>query len=125
MSIDSRRPVPFRDVEEAWFWTIAALRARHDGTRRRDGVPGVPRPCEPDDVVKCLDRLYGQHLLSLAHARALRRWGERGLAPDKADRRDPDLVSAGGPSSLDADAKLWREAMARLGPSLRGKGIVE
>ena len=44
----------FRSGEEAWFWTIGALQARNDGAR----VYRTPhaRPCDPDDVVRCLDR---------------------------------------------------------------------
>ena len=29
----TRRPEPFRDAEEAWFWTMAALTARREGAR--------------------------------------------------------------------------------------------
>jgi hypothetical protein len=91
---------PFASAEEAWFWTMAALIARHDGARLSAGRGGVLRPCEPDDVVKCLDRLYRQRRIELAHARILRVWGERG------------------------DVRLWREAMERLDFPLRQKGII-
>jgi len=56
---------PFRSVEEAWFWTMAGLIARRDGARIVSGAGLVPRPCEPDDVVKCLDRLYRQRRIEL------------------------------------------------------------
>jgi hypothetical protein len=103
---------PFASAEEAWFWTMAALIARHDGARLSAARGGVIRPCEPDDVVKCLDRLYRQRRIELAHARILRLWGERGTAPNPrvpAER---------------ADLRLWREAMERLDFPLRQKGIV-
>jgi hypothetical protein len=51
----NRRCQPFRDAEEAWLWTMAALMARREGARFRANQGLVVRPCEPDDVVKCLD----------------------------------------------------------------------
>ncbi len=101
---------PFHDVEQAWFWTMGALRARHGGSRSGGGA--VKRPCEPDDVVKCLDHLYRNRRIDLGHARVLRVWGERRVAPDV--RR----------ASEHLDAVLWDEAMDRLAWPLRMKGIV-
>ena len=103
---------PFASAEEAWFWTMAALIARHDGARLSAARGSVVRPCEPDDVVKCLDRLYRQRRIELAHARILRLWGERGTAPN------PRIPAERG------DLRLWREAMERLDFPLRQKGIV-
>lgn len=103
---------PFGSAEEAWFWTMAALIARRDGARIVSGAGLVSRPCEPDDVVKALDRLYRQRRIDLQHARILRIWGERQASPDPRQPRE------GG------DARLWREAMARLDWPLRVKGII-
>ncbi|MBB5692253.1 hypothetical protein [Muricoccus pecuniae] len=103
---------PFHSAEEAWFWTMAALVARRDGARIVSGRGLVSRPCEPDDVVKCLDRLYRHRRIDLAHARIMRIWGERGTAPD------PTVLRERG------DHRLWREAMERLDWPLRMKGIV-
>ena len=103
---------PFASAEEAWFWTMAALVARRDGARIVSGAGRVQRPCEPDDVVRCLDRLYRQRRIDLQHARILRIWGERGCAPDPRAPRER------------GDSRLWREAMARLDWPLRAKGIV-
>lgn len=103
---------PFRSAEEAWLWTMAALIARRDGARIAAGRGEKVRPCEPDDVIKCLDRLYRQRRIDLIHARVMRIWGERGVAPDPryaAERHD---------------AAQWREAMNRLEWPLRVKGIV-
>lgn len=97
---------PFGSAEEAFLWAMAALVARRDGLRGRTG--GITRPCEPDDVILCLDQLYGRRRLRPDHAHALRRGAERGGAPDPAD----------------ADAPLWREALERLEWLLTGKGIV-
>ncbi len=106
------RAVPFASAEEAWFWTMAALIARRDGARLSAARGSVQRPCEPDDVVKCLDRLYRQRRVDLGHARIQRIWGERGTAPS------PIAPSERG------DLRLWREAMAALDFPLRAKGIV-
>jgi hypothetical protein len=106
------KTVPFLCAEEAWFWTMAALVARRDGARIAAGKGLAPRPCEPDDVVKCLDRLYRQRRIELAHARVLRTYGERGVPPSQrhpAERRE---------------AGLWVEALERLEWPLRVKGIV-
>lgn len=107
----TRVPVePFRSAEQAWFWTMAALRARHSGARTTGGT--MRRPCDPDDVVKCLDQLYRNRRVDLGHARALRVWGERQAAPD-LNRASEHL-----------DAVLWNEALERLAWPLRMKGIV-
>lgn len=103
---------PFGSAQEAWFWTMAALMARRDGARYTAGIGPVQRPCEPDDVVKCLDRLYRQRRIDLEHARILRVWGERQCPPSP------------GHTGQRYDWRLWREALERLEWPLRVKGIV-
>jgi hypothetical protein len=105
-------PPPPASAEEAWFWTMAALTARRDGARLRAGLGRVARPCEPDDVVKCLDTLYRRRRIDLVHARILRLWGERQCAPNP------------GFALERCDWRLWREALDRLEWPLRVKGIV-
>ncbi len=106
------RVEPFTSAEEAWFWTMAALTARRDGARIVAGKGLAQRPCEPDDVIKCLDRLYRQRRIELTHARIMRIWGERGVAPNPRHAQER------------GDHRLWREAMNRLEWPLRVKGIV-
>jgi hypothetical protein len=101
---------PFRSAEQAWFWTMAALAARHEG-RARSPV-SIRRNCEPDDIVRCLDTLYRRRRITLAHARILRLWGERQNAPD------------GAYAGERADWQLWSEALQRLEWALRVKGII-
>lgn len=103
--------VPFGSVETAWFWTMRMLIARRDGAGPGFGSRGI-RVCDPDDVVKCLDRLYRQRRIELHHARVLRIYGERGMAPNP---RFP---------SESADLRLWRAAMTLLDGELVVKGIV-
>jgi hypothetical protein len=103
---------PFESAEHAWLWTMAALIARREGARFTANKGAIARPCEPDDIVKCLDALYRQGRIELAHARVLRVWGERQMPPSlsvAAERRDH---------------AHWAEALERLTWPLRIKGIV-
>ena len=112
-SCSAQRPTePFRSAEEAWFWTMAALTARREGARYTANLGRIGRPCEPDDVVKCLDALYRRRRIDLVHARILRIWGERRVSPNPANACER------------CDWRLWREAMDRLEWQLRVKGIV-
>lgn len=104
------RTEPFRNAEQAWFWTMGALVARREGSH--SSGPRTARPCDPDDVVKCLDQLYRRRRVDLVHARILRIWGERGMAPNPAYPAER------------CDWRLWREALDRLEWPLRVKGIV-
>lgn len=108
----SNHTQPFSSAEDAWLWTMAALIARREGARYTAGQGRVRRPCDPDDVVKCLDALYRQRRIDLAHARILRIWGERQITPS------PNVAAERG------DRKLWTEALERLEWPLRVKGIV-
>ena len=92
--------------------TMAALIARREGARYTANRGKAVRPCEPDDVVKCLDALYRRRRIDLVHARILRIWGERQAPPNPAV------------ASERCDWRLWREAMDRLEWPLRVKGIV-
>ena len=103
--------VPFRSAAEAWFWTMGALRARRENSGL--GTGGIRRPCDPDDVVLCLDRLYRASKINLRHARVLRTWGERQMVPDGQYPAERD------------EARVWGEALARLEWPLRVKGIIE
>jgi len=103
---------PFANAEEAWLWTMAALIARREGARYSAGKGRFARPCEPDDVVRCLDTLYRQHRITLTHARVLRVWGDRQSAPNPNHALEKN------------DWRLWREALERLEWPLRVKGIV-
>src|SRR3978361_1698777 len=98
---------PFGSAEDAWLWTMAALIARREGARYTANKGLVSRPCDPDDVVKCLDGLYRQHRIDLAHARILRIWGERQMAPSPAVAAERN------------DHRLWKEALGRLEWPLR------
>lgn len=92
--------LPFPSVEAAWFATAASLQAP------------PPGPSWASDVLKCVDRLYRNRRLDLLHARILRFWGVRGVAPLASRPRER------------SDWQVWHEAMGRLDGALRARGLV-
>ena len=104
--------VPFVSTEEAWFWFVQAQEARSSGARIVAGRGTVPRPCEPLDMMREIDRLYRQRKLIRDHLHVLVHYGKRLMAPDPERRLECRAAS------------LWREALAFLDPVLREKGIV-
>lgn len=101
--------IPFNSAEEAWFWTMAIQLARQDGAALAWRPDGEARMADPEDIVACCDRLYRDGRITLAHARVLRRWGERQRAPHLLPERDH---------------RLWQQAIAALEWMLRTRGIV-
>lgn len=104
--------VPFKSAEEAWFWFIQAQTARNEGAKITAGAGLYPRPCEPVDIIKVLERLYRARIVTMDHVMVLRHYGQRLLSPDP--RR---------PKELRAHA-LWREALTKLEDALVVKRIV-
>lgn len=105
--------VPFDSAEQAWFWFMQSYEARCAGARLRAGEGELRRPCEPLDVLRAVDRLYRQRRLVRDHLAVLAHYGRRLMAPDP--RRRLEQRAHG----------LWDEALARLDPVLRRKGIVQ
>jgi len=105
--------VPFVSTEEAWFWFVQAQEARTAGARIVAGRGVVPRPCEPLDMMRVVDRLYRQRKLIRDHLHVLVHYGRRLMAPNPERRLEIRASS------------LWREALAFLDPVLRDKGIVQ
>ena len=91
---------------------MATILARRDGAGLAWRPDSENRPCDPEDILKCLNTLYEKRRLTLLHARILRLWGERQTAPDPALPEQAE------------DADSWRQAMSRLEWALRGRGIV-
>lgn len=110
---DSSAGVPFCSAEEAWFWSVQAQEARAEGARCVAGQGLVPRPCEPFDVMRAVDRLYRDRRLVRDHLHVLVHYGRRLMAPDPGRFREQRA------------SVLWREAFERIGPLLRHKGIVQ
>jgi hypothetical protein len=103
---------PFDNAEEAWFWFILAQEARSEGARITAGAAMMPRPCEPADILKCMDGLYRNRRLLMDHLLVLRHYGKRQMAPDP--RRIKEVRAFA----------LWKEALERMEPVLVRKGIV-
>lgn len=103
---------PFGNAAEAWFWCVAGETARLEGARPRAGCAETIRPCETADILRSVDRLYRARTLLPAHLKVLVHFGRRFTPPDGTSR--PQRRSA----------RLWDEALARLEPVLRSKGIV-
>ncbi|MGB1547864.1 MAG: hypothetical protein ACPHIA_04965 [Alphaproteobacteria bacterium] len=105
--------VPFATAEEAWFWFVQCFLARRAGARIAAGRGETLRPCDPDDVLSAVNRLYRQRQLRREHLLVLSEYGERLLPPDAS--RERERVAA----------QLWEEALQRLSCVLRSKGIVQ
>ena len=103
----------FDSAEQAWFWFIQAQQARIDGARATMGAGLVPRPCEPIDILHCLDRLYRQRKLSMDHLLVLRHYGRHMVAPDPSRAQEI------------RGYRLWIEALEQLGPMLEAKKIIQ
>lgn len=106
------KPVPFNSAEEAWFWTMRAIKARQGDLGPQNGAGSVARPCDPDDIMRTLDAIYRRRGIDLSHARVLRAYGAKGQRPDPTDPRQFPAF------------QLWREAMEKLDAPLRRKGII-
>jgi hypothetical protein len=104
--------VPFADVAEAWFWAMQAHQAMLDGARVRAGQALLPRPCEGADILRVVDRLFRQRRLLREHLVVLARYGRLVMAPERDRARET------------ADWLLWTEALERMEPMLRTKGII-
>lgn len=104
--------VPFASAEEAWFWYARALKTRRDGARFGDGPLSWQRPCDPDDIVRVLAKLFRKGAIRPEHVAVLARFGAAERAPDGRRGDEAAFVAP------------WDEALDRLGPPLKAKGIV-
>lgn len=107
------KTTPFSSAEEAWLWFIQAQEARNDGARFTAGASLTSRPCEPTDILKCVERLYRNRRLVMDHLLVLRHYGKRQLPPDARRVKEARAYT------------LWQEALGRLEPVLENKGIVQ
>ena len=71
----------------------------------------LTRPCDPDDVVLCVERLIREGRMGPQHTRVLGLWGKQGVRPCR-------------PYGGVQDEAPWAEAMMMLGASLKAKGII-
>ena len=109
---DAETSVPFSSAEAAWFWFIETQMARSEGARLVSGAGLFPRPCEPVDICREVERLYRGRRLLIDHIKVLKHYGVRLTSPDP---RHPKEVRA---------HYIWAEAMERIEDALVRKGIV-
>ena len=102
----------FETAQEAWLWFVLAQEARNAGARISAGLSLISRPCEPMDILKCVERLYRNRRLVMDHILVLRHYGKRQLPPDPARIKEVRATH------------LWNEALERLEPVFIRKGIV-
>lgn len=103
---------PFVDPEEAWLWYSHCQLARLAGCRPRADMGAVARPCDPDDIHRVAMALARRGILLPPHVRVLAEVG---------------VLLAGTASTVSLSYmqnRLWDEALKRLEPALRAKGIV-
>ena len=110
--LDQADGQPFVNAEEAWLWFAACQIARIDGIRPVAGDCAIPRPCDPDDIYRAVQRLTRQHRIGPAHIAVLGRF---------AVRQQPPAPEDGDGAG---QATLWAEALDHLETELRRKGIV-
>ena len=103
---------PFDDMEQAWFWFIAANEAKNSGARITAGQGLTQRPCEPNDIMAITERLFRNRILTIDHFRVLKHYGDRGFAPDKYHYREKRAFY------------LWHEALKKMRPVFESKGLV-
>ncbi len=103
---------PFASVEDAWFWSMQCLMAREDGARSVAGEGAASRPCDPEDIVKSVERLHRIGRLSRNHLKVLADYGARLTQPRSNDREESPA------------ARLWDEAIDMLTTPFKQKGIV-
>lgn len=110
--LQSLETEPFADSEEAWMWYSYCQLARLAGCRPRADMGGVARPCDPDDIHRAAMALAQRGILLPSHVRTLAEVG---------------ALLAGSAVSVSLPAlqnQVWIEALKRLEPALRAKGIV-
>lgn len=111
-TLQSLHTEPFVDAEEAWMWYSHCQLARLAGCRPRADMGDVARPCDPDDIHRVAMVLARRGILLPPHVRALAETG---------------ILLAGAAASVSLPTlqhRLWTEALQRLEPALRAKGIV-
>lgn len=104
--------LPFKNAEEAWFWFIQAQTARNEGAKIVAGAGIAPRPCEPVDIIKALEKLYRNRRVSMDQVMVLRNFGRQLLSPDPRRPKEKHAYF------------LWHDALDKLEEILILKRIV-
>lgn len=105
--------VLFDNAQEAWFWFMQANEAKIVGAKCLSGEAKTSRPCEPEDIMNIVHRLYKQRSLLMDHVRILAHYGKRLSAPDKNRYREKKAYT------------IWKDAFSKIEPILINKGIIK
>ena len=103
----------FNNTQEAWFWFMQANEAKRVGAKCSPGLGVVSRPCEPEDIMNIINKLYRQRSLLIDHVRILAHYGKKLCAPNSDRYREKKAVT------------LWKEAMSKIEPVFLNKGIIK
>jgi len=103
----------FNNTQEAWFWFIQANEAKILGAKCSPGMGTISRPCEPEDIMNIVHKLYRTRTLLIDHIRILAHYGKKLSAPNKDRYKEQKAYT------------LWREAINKLEPVMVKKGIIK
>lgn len=103
----------FATAEEAWFWFMRTEKARAEQAKGERWDTLSERPCDPDDIITCVTRLYRTRHLYPLHLEVLGEYGYLDRGPYKDD--DIEVV----------DWIIWVDAFDVLAPYLLEKEIIE
>lgn len=104
---------PFNNTQEAWFWFMQANEAKVIGAKCSPGMGVISRPCEPEDIMNIVNKLYRQRNLLIDHVRILAHYGKKLCAPNKNRYREQKACT------------IWREAISKIEPVFMSKGIIK
>lgn len=112
-TIDGVPVQQFGTTQEAWFWFMQANAAKVIGAKCSPGMGEVTRPCEPEDIMNIINKLYRQRNLLIDHIRILAHYGKKLCAPNSDRYREKKAHT------------IWREAMSKIEPVFISKGIIK
>jgi len=111
--IVNKTVIPFHDAEQVWFWYVHAERARREGVPSSSVFSSETRPCDPDDVYRCVMSLRKRNKLQDEHLNVLAKYGWRDAPPDPRIKNE------------ERPAVLWDEAIDKLYTVFIAKGIIK
>lgn len=111
--MDEETPIEhFENAEEAWFWFMRSEKARAERAKATSFKSIYGRPCDPDDLFRWINQLYGNGKLTQAHLLVMGQYGYLDRHPDR--ETDDEVV----------DYIVWTDAFDVLEPTLVDKGVI-
>jgi len=109
----SKKIIPFKDTEEAWFWYVRSERARREDVLSLKVESIEARPCDPDDIYRFVMQLRKRKKLNSEHLKVLAEYGWKNEPPDQRVYSEQRTWA------------IWDEALDILSTILKSKGIVD